>query len=89
MTKSERERIVMDLLPSHWDQKPIALAYEIRGFLDSVKDGDTNIDSGTDGVCGDLWVTVQGVEYLVTVRKSNAQLAKEGKLSSPPSGLIA
>lgn len=83
MSEQERMRQVMDMAPADWDRKPISLAYEIRGFLETVKDEGTSIDSGTDGTSGDLWVTIQGIEYFITMRKSNAQLAKEGKLLPP------
>ena len=83
MSEQERIRKVMDMIPSDWDRKPISLVYEIRDFLEGVKDQGTSMDSGTDGTCGDLWVTIQGVEYLITVKKSNAQLVREGKLTPP------
>lgn len=83
MSEQERIRQVMDMIPSDWDRKPISLIYEIRGFLENVKDQGSSMDSGSDGTCGDLWVTIQGIEYLITVKKSNAQLAKEGKLPPP------
>jgi hypothetical protein len=81
--REKSTRWLHDIIPSEWDRKPLSIAHEIRTFLDSVKDQGTEIDSGTDGVCGDLWVTIQGIEYLVTVKKSQGQLAREGKLSSP------
>lgn len=81
--ESGRMRMTMDLLPSGWDRRPLSLAYEIRGFLENIKDEGTSIDSGTDGSNGDLWVKIQGIEYFITLRKSNAQLAKEGCV--PPS----
>lgn len=84
--RQERTKWLHDVLPPDWDQKPLSLAHEIRGFLDNVKDAGTEIDSGTDGVSGDLWVTVQGIEYFVTIKKSNNQLVKEGKLPPPPTG---
>lgn len=76
-------RILHDLIPPDWDQKPIGLAHEIRGFLLSVKDEGTEIDSGTADGSADLWVTVQGIEYYVNIKRSNGQLAKEGKLPPP------
>jgi len=82
MSEEDRARKMMDMIPAEWDRRPISLIYEIRGFLENVKDQGTSMDSGTNGTCGDLWVTIQGVEYLVTVQKSNAQLAKEGVLLS-------
>ena len=77
-----------------WDGKPLSLAHEIMGFLEQVKDGGTSIDSGTgntevslrDGNCetmeANLWVKVQGVEYFLSIRKSNNQLVSEGKLKA-------
>ena len=47
--------------------------------MTSVKDEGTAIDSGSGDGCADLWVTVQGVEYFISIRKSNNQLAREGK----------
>lgn len=75
----EAHRKVADILPVDWDRKPFGLASEIRSFLSSVKDEGTGIDSGGGDGTGDLWVTVQGIEYFITVRKSNNQLKKEGK----------
>lgn len=75
--REESARHLHDIIPPDWDRKPLSLAHEIRGFLDSVKDQGTEIDSGTDGISGDLWVTIQGIEYLITIKKSGAQLAKE------------
>lgn len=84
--KNERIRLVNNAMPIDWDRRPIALAHEIMGFLDSVKDTGTNIDSDTDGTSADLWVTVQGVEYFITIKKSKLQLSKE--LLLPPASPI-
>jgi len=84
----DRIRTLHDMIPADWDQKPLALAHEIGAFLTSVKDEGTNIDRGTSDGSADLWVTVQGVEYYVNIKKSNAQLAKEGRLP-PPSNFAA
>lgn len=61
---------VIEAMPNEWDKRPISLSYEIRTFLESVKDEGSHIDSGTDGVTGDLWVKVDGVEYIVVVAKA-------------------
>lgn len=73
----------LGMLPADWDQRPAGLASEIRSFLDSLKDEGTAIDSGGGDGSADLWVTVQGVEYFINVRKSNNQLVREGKLPPP------
>jgi hypothetical protein len=73
----KRHSIVAHILPPEWDQEPFSLAGEIRSHLMTVKDAGTEIDSGGGDGCADLWVTVQGVEYYVSVRKSNAHLDRE------------
>jgi hypothetical protein len=80
---NERIRAMNDMIPSDWDRKPLGIAHEIRGFLASVKDQGTEIDSGMDATSGDLWVTIQGVEFFITIRRSNKQLKKDGKLLPP------
>ena len=84
----ERARWLMDSLPDDWERALILLAHEMRAFLQSIKDEGTSIDSGTDGRSGDLWLTIQGVEWYINIRKSNNQLLKEGKtreeLGLPP-----
>jgi len=82
----KRHRMVADIMPSEWDRTAFGLASEMRRFLESVKDQGTHIDSGGGDGTGDLWVTVQGVEYFITVRKSNNQLSKEGKEMPPMAG---
>lgn len=54
-----------------------SLRDEISDLLQTVRDHGTVSDTGGGMGQADLWVTVQGVEYFVTVRKSNNQLAKE------------
>ena len=44
-----------------------SLRNEIRQFLETVKDQDTDIDTGSGVSEGDLYVTVQGLEIRVTV----------------------
>ena len=70
-----------DVIHPDGDRKPLSVTDELRGLLDSVKDHGTEISSGTDGVSGDLWITIQGIEYFISIRKSNFQLSKERKLT--------
>lgn len=87
-TESDKRHVVVaSILPAEWDQKPFGLASEIRAFLAAAKDEGTEIDSGSGDGCADLWVTVQGVEYFISVRKSNKQLVREGKLPAPTTAL--
>lgn len=84
----KRHAIVAGILPAGWDQKPFGLASEIRAFLSSVKDEGAEIDSGSGDGTADLWVTVQGVEYFISIHKSNKQLVREGKLPAPSANLV-
>lgn len=75
----KRHTQVVEILPVEWDQRPMSLAGEVRKFLASIKDAGTSIDSGGGDGSADLWVTVDGVEYFISMRRSNRQLAREGK----------
>jgi hypothetical protein len=88
-SEREQERQVHDLAP--WDGTPYTLALELKRFLEGLKDAGTSIDSGhgllwpsgapspIEGHAeADLWPKVGGIEFHVTVRKSNSQLLKEG-----------
>lgn len=67
---------VMDVAPVEWDRGAGGLAAELARLLGSVKDAGTNIDTGMGDGVGDLWVTVSGIEYFITIRKSNKQQAQ-------------
>jgi hypothetical protein len=45
----------------------LSLRNEIRQFLETVKDQGTAIDAGAGAGEGDLYVTVQGREFRITV----------------------
>lgn len=75
----ERHTVAAQMMPAAWDRSAFGLAGEIRSFLMSVKDEGTAIDSGGGDGTGDIWVTVGGIEYFVSIRKSNKQLHREGK----------
>jgi len=77
--EDKRHHISAGLRPIEWDTRPASLASEIRGFLKTVRDEGTPIDSGGGDRYADLWVTVQGVEYHITVSKSRKQVISEGK----------
>lgn len=52
-------------------------ARKISDLLKSVKDKGTEIDTGTGMGGADLWITIGGVEWYITVQKSTNQLRKE------------
>jgi hypothetical protein len=69
-----QERAVTEIMnatmPNDGTREAYSLALEIKGFLQSVKDADTSIDSGGGLGEADLWVKVQGVEYHISVKRS-------------------
>lgn len=77
MNESDKQHnIVANLLPPEWDRKPFALATELRDFLSTVKDEGTQIDSGSGDGVADLWVTVGGIEYYISIKPSLKEAAK-------------
>ena len=54
------------------------IASEIMKFLETIKDADTEIDTGSGMEESDLWVKIGGIEWYITIKKSNAQKKKEG-----------
>jgi len=83
MSKESEKRVTMvENLAAGlgWDRGALSLAHEIRAMLlPTVADANTHIDSGGGDGNADLWVTVQGVEYYINIRHSNAQLFKDNK----------
>lgn len=77
----DRHTKVADIMPKEWDRKPFSLAGELRTYLKTIRDEGTHIDSGGGDGSADLWVTVQGVEYYINVRQSNANKAKHADTS--------
>jgi len=68
------KKVLMNIIPKTWDSKPLSLAHELVGFLQTIKDEGTGIDSGSMDGLADLWVTVQGIEYIITIKPSRAAL---------------
>lgn len=78
-SSDKRHHQVVDMQPAEWDQRPRGLAGEIRNFLKSLKDAGTSVDSGGGDGSADLWVTSDGIEYFISIRRSNRQIARDGK----------
>lgn len=68
---------VMNVAPAEWDRSAGGLAAELARLLGSVKDAGTHIDTGMGDGVGDIWVTVGSIEYFISIRRSNKQLAKD------------
>lgn len=50
----------------------------LRKFLEKEADSGHGVDAGYGMGRTDYWVTIDGIEYFIEVKKSNAQLKKEG-----------
>jgi len=64
-----------------WRTDHFEIAGLLRALLKSLIDDGTGMDSGGGADAADLWFTVCGVEYFLTVRRSNAQLLKDAQVS--------
>lgn len=73
--ENERKRMMHSAIPADWDDKPMSLAHEIADLLKPVRDAGTSADSGGGNGMADLWVTVGGIEFFISIRRSNRQLA--------------
>ena len=51
-----------------WDNRAAAVRDEIKDFLEEIHDKGTSLDTGGGDNLADVWVTIDGVEYLVTVK---------------------
>ena len=71
----KRVQIVHDIFPPDWDGAPMSLAHELRNLLKPIVDEGTGIDSGAGNGMADLWATVGGIEYFITIRRSNKALS--------------
>lgn len=80
----KRHSIVARMLPDDWDQRPFSVATELRSLLSTLKDEGTSIDSGSGDGCADLWVTIGGVEYFISIRPSNKHQQSVGGLYPEP-----
>lgn len=79
----KRHSIVARMLPEEWDRRPFSVATELRTLLATIKDEGTTIDSSSGDGHADLWVTVDGIEYYITVQRSNLQLKRQGVTADP------
>ncbi len=76
--EDDRKRDMMGgMIPTEWDMKPVGLAHEISRLLDGVKDEGTAVDTGTGDGSANLWITVDGIEFYLTIRRSNNQLKRD------------
>lgn len=73
----KRHKQILETVPGDWDMRPMSLVGELKTLLDAIKDADTDIDTGTGNGSSDLWVMVDGIEFYITVRRSNRQLKLE------------
>lgn len=102
MTENECERYVLDtVLSEQGDVAPYTLCLELKRMLAQIVDADTDIDTSAgvlwpfgapNPIVGhseaDLYATVGGIEFMISLRRSNPQLLKDGvsaeQLGVPP-----
>lgn len=80
----ELANVVMQNM-SDEEKRAFSLMQEIKRMIKSIADEGTPIDSGCGGGGSDLWFTVEGVEYIMTVRQSGS--GKTIKGDHPLAGL--
>ncbi len=79
-----RKRMMMQLVPDDWDKTPLVVAHELAALIkQGMADQGTAVDSGGCNGSADLWFKVNGVEFYLTIRRSNNQLIKEDKMTAP------
>jgi hypothetical protein len=81
MDESDKRHTEVNTIAANlvWDRGALSVAGEIRAFLlSNVADAGTGVDSGCGNGNADLWVTVDGVEYYIHIRLSNAEKLTRG-----------
>lgn len=51
-----------------FDNRAALIRDEIKEFLSDINDKGTSLDTGGGDNLADVWVTIDGVEYMVTVK---------------------
>ena len=76
--ETERQNSVADLVEAAgFDTDNFSIVRLLCALLKQVVDSGTSIDTGGGRDSADLWAKIGGVEYYITVRKSNSQIAKD------------
>lgn len=57
----------MSEVPQTWDNRAGTIASEIRGFLKTIVDEGSAIDSGMGDNLAELWPHIDGIEYHVVI----------------------
>lgn len=52
---------------------------KIHAALKTIRDRNTVIDTGRGMGSADFWMKINGVEYFISVRRSEAQIAKDSQ----------
>lgn len=70
----QRKQAARAAAPSYWDMTAATFRDELAGLLrNTVADEGAPIDTGGGDGEADMWVTCGGVEFFVTIRRSNKQ----------------
>ena len=77
--EQKRETEVVDLgLSVGFDMRPYSIVTEMKRLLAPIADEGSSMDSGTMDGEADLYLTVGGVEFFITVKLSNSYKARVG-----------
>jgi hypothetical protein len=72
MSENARIRALLDAIPAGWDLRPITLVQEIRTLIKPLTDEGSSMDTGTANGEADMWFTVGGAEFLMTIKSPKA-----------------
>jgi hypothetical protein len=75
--KASTKRVEELVSEAGWEMDHLKALHIIRAALCHVIDRGTAMDTGCGPQTADMWLTIGGVEYYMTLHKSNNQLDKE------------
>jgi hypothetical protein len=76
--RKESERGVVNIGVSQgFDMRPYSLVLEMKRLLAPIADQGSSMDSGTLDGLADMYLTVGGVEFFISVAPSKSQAAKD------------
>lgn len=81
----DRKGIARAIRPPEWDGSPAAMRDELATLLRrTMADEGSSMDTGTGPDSADLWVSVGGVEFFVTIKRSRSQERRDAGLPESP-----
>ena len=78
---TDREKTIKETMPMHWDKGPYSIACELKDMMQGMIDAGSGIDTGVCEDTAHLWATIDGVEYFIELKQSNAEIIKAPEAS--------